>query len=196
MNTFDPVRLRGFTLIEVLIAIMVFALLASIAYASLDTLSRTAQVLRTRGTEFAELQRAVAAMDADLRQLVTRMGRDRQGRTLPVLMGDQSSLVARRAGRFNPSGLPRSQLQQFRWRNDGAALVRETWPDVIADPSDPPVARRRYDTLRLLRMRYLDADGRWHPVWPAAGATDTLPRAIEYHIESARYGELRRLVVL
>jgi len=190
-------RAAGFTLIEVLVAVLAFGLLASIAYSSLDQLSAAGTVTRERAEAFAELQRAVATLDSDLRQIVGRLGRDRDGRLMPALSGSAETLLGRRAGRDNPAGLPRSQLQQFRWSLDPAGgLRREVWPDAVADPRLPPAGVTGFGGFEALRFRYLDAQGGWHPRWPVGGRPDAMPRAIEVRLESGRFGVIRRLLTL
>ncbi|NCO18967.1 MAG: type II secretion system minor pseudopilin GspJ [Gammaproteobacteria bacterium] len=196
MTRYARNRHSGFTLVELLVALLVFGLLASIVYASLDRLSFAALGLRERAAEFAELQRAVATLDADLRQLTSRLGRDSQGRLLPALSGTAERLLSRRAGRDNPAGLPRSQLQQFRWAIEEARLVRSAWSDAVADPADRPVGRTSYPGLRGIEFRFMDGVGRWQQEWPGALPPETLPAAIEFEVESERFGRVRRLIVL
>lgn len=196
MSARRPTPASGFTLVELLVALLVFALLASIVYAGLDRMSLTSIALGDRAQRFAELQRAVVALDTDLRQLGSRLGRDRQGNLMPALAGAPDWLLGRRAGRDNPAGLPRSQLQQLRWGNGSGGVFREVWPDAIADPADPPSGRTAYRTLRSIEFRYLDPVGRWQRDWPGALPPETLPAAIEYVIETERFGRVRRLIAL
>lgn len=188
--------IRGFTLVEVLVAVLVFSLMAATAYAGLNGLISAATELRQRTTGFADLQRAVTRLDLDLRQIVTRAGRDRQGRILPVLSADSQSLLARRAGRINPGGLAHSQLLQFRWRIDDGALVRETWAGVDDDPATLPFARQRHDQMTSLELRFLDSTGQWHQQWPVSNAAMLLPAAIEYVVDTPNHGRIRRLIAL
>lgn len=185
----------GFTLVEVLVAVLVFSLLAATAYAGLNAIAGAVEAQRTRAAELAELQRAVATLDGDLRQLVSRPGRDRQGRVRPALEGGPGTLLGRRAGRLNPAGLPRSHLQQFRWRFDGV-LLRETWGAVETPPEAEPVGRARFGSAGDVAFRYRDADGLWHRQWPVSGRRDALPSAIEYVLDTAAWGPVRRVVAL
>ncbi len=185
----------GFTLVELLVSLLVFSLLAATAYGALSTLTGVAGDYRQRSDELAELQRAVATLDADIRQLVGRQGRDRDAGLLPVLQGDSSSLLCRRAGRANPAGLARSELQQVRWSTGPDGLLRQVWPEVDSAPSTPPSGQTRYAPFERAAFRYLDAAGVWHRRWPA-GSGDALPSAIEYVLDTPRLGRIRRLVAL
>ena len=186
----------GFTLIELLVAVLVFGLLAAAAYGGLNALSEAAGVHRERSAAFADLQRAVATLDGDLRQLVARQGRDRQGQLLPALAADRRSLLARRAGRINPAQLPRSQLQQFEWRIEQAGLVRRSWAEVDTPPASDPIGRTVFGSVSGLALRFRDAQGGWHRQWPVAGPPQALPSALEYVLETAAFGRVRRVVVL
>jgi general secretion pathway protein J len=189
-------RGAGFTLVELLVAVLAFTLLAAAAYSGLDALTAATAAQRERADRLAELQRAVATMDADLRQLVSRLGRDREGRSLPALVGRETTLLGRRAGRPNPAGLPRSQLQQVRWRETPDGLVRETWAGLDTPPSEPPVGAARFDVAGTLRLRYRDAVGNWHRDWPVGGRPRELPSAVEYVLDAPPFGRVRRLVAL
>ena len=186
----------GFTLVELLVAVLVFGLLAGAAYGGLNALSEAAGVHRERSAAFADLQRAVATLDGDLRQLVARQGRDRQGQLLPALAADRRSLLARRAGRINPAQLPRSQLQQFAWRIEQAGLVRRSWAEVDTPPASDPIGRTVFGSVSGLALRFRDAQGGWHRQWPVAGPPQALPSALEYVLETAAFGRVRRVVVL
>jgi len=186
----------GFTLVELLVAVLVFGLLAATAYGGLDALSAAAGAQRERSEAFAELQRAVATLDSDLRQLVARRGRDRAGRLLPVLAGQRQALLGRRAGRINPAGLPRSQLQQFDWRIGPDGLVRRSWGEVDTPPNADPVGRTVFGSITGLTLRFRDRQGAWHRQWPAANPPQMLPSAIEYVLETPVFGRVRRMVAL
>lgn len=189
-------REAGFTLVELLVAVLVFGLLAATAYGGLDALSAAAGVQRERSAEFADLQRAVATLDGDLRQLVARRGRDREGRSLPVLGGTDGELLGRRAGRVNPADLPRSQLQQFAWRIEQGVLVRRSWAEVDTPPDDTATGRTVFDSISTIELRFRDPSGAWHRQWPAATPPQILPSAIEYVLATRRFGTVRRVVAL
>lgn len=186
----------GFTLVELLVAVLVFGLLAATAYGGLNALSIAIDAQRERSAAFADLQRAVATLDSDLRQLVSRRGRDRQGRLLPVLGGDSRILLGRRAGRMNPADLPRSQLQQFEWRLEPDGLVRRTWPEVDSAPDSPPTGRTVFGQATGIEFRFRDSSGAWHRQWPASSPPQLLPSAVEYILDTPVFGTIRRIVAL
>jgi len=189
---------RGYTLIEVLIAVTVFGVLAASAYVALDGLSRAALEHRQRSDELAALQLTIARFDADVRQLITRPVRGFDGRRQPALTGGRQSLTGTRAGWANPSDLPRSHLQRFSWRFEGDEFVRMDWPVTDAAAGTRAWTEGMLDDLQQLGLRYRDAAGAWHEQWPPprAGEAQSLPAAIELVIDTRRFGAVRRLLVL
>lgn len=189
-------RAGGFTLVEVLIAVLVFGVLAASAYVALDGLSRAASSHRVHSAELAALQLGVARLDADLRQLTTRTVRVDGGRA-PALLGERDRLIGIRAGWANYGGSERSHLQRFGWQFDNGELSRLHWPVTDPAPGALPQLDAVLDDLDEWQFRFRDASGGWHERWPLdAGQIDGLPTAIEVNFVSRRFGPIRRLLVL
>ncbi len=187
----------GYTLVEVLIAVTVFAVLAASAYVALNGLARAAMEQRERGESLAALQLAVARFDADLRQVATRPVRLSDGGHEPALTGGRQNLTATRAGWANPAGLRRSQLQRFSWSLQQNSLVRLSWPVTDAAAATQPMADSVLNDVRIIEFRYRDGTGRWHDQWPPAqGGVGALPVAVELSLDSRKHGVVRRLLVL
>ena len=191
---------RGFTLVEVLVAVLVFGLLAAITYGGLNTLAQTSGEQRERAAEFAELQRVIATLDRDLRQLASRPVRQPDDTLAPALIGNTSNLIATRAGWANPGGQRRSQLQRFEWQFQGSLpeprLVRRYWPVTDAAAGTPDIVHLQSTAIQALSLRYRDGLGQWHTRWPVDGQIANVPSAIEYRLQSERFGQIRRLLLL
>jgi general secretion pathway protein J len=63
---------RGFSLIELLIALAVFATMAALAYGGLDSVARTRAELGRQQDAFRDLMRGVGLIERDLRQAISR----------------------------------------------------------------------------------------------------------------------------
>lgn len=192
-----PSRARGYTLVEVLVAVLVFSVLAASAYGALDGLSRAAIDQREHAEALADLQLTIARLDADLRQLTHRATRNPLGQLEPPLSGSTRGLIATRAGWGNPSALKRSQLQRFAWQYDNSVLSRLTWG--VTDPA--ALTAPQVDVLDLdlndFRLRFRDPAGGWHDQWPpVSGPAPALPLAVEIQLDTERFGSIRRLLVL
>jgi len=183
--------------VEVLVAVLVFAVLAASAYTALNALSRAAIAHRDHAAELAALQLSMTRLAADFRQLSHRSVRNRFGQAGPALSGTPTGLEGTRAGWANPSGLRRSQLQRFAWQFDGQDLIRLAWP--VTDPAlgVVPIPETIDLAVRDVRLAYRDRNGAWHDQWPPRSSGDqVLPAAVELRLDSERFGSLRRLLVL
>ena len=187
---------RGFTLIEVLIAVTVFAVLAGAVYFSLNLLADAAFTQRQRSAELAELQRALARMDADLRQVVTRPARSTDGALQPALAGSRDRIEATRTGWLNPQRHQRSDLQRFGWFSDGQGLIRSSWPVTDLASATPRADERVLEQALELEFAFLDPAGQWLESWPASDAVHGLPRAVRYRLHGGRFGFIERVIVL
>lgn len=187
---------RGFTLIEVLIAVTVFAVLAAAVYVSLNALADAAFTQRQRSAELADLQRSLARLDADLRQVATRPVRGADGQLLPALAGRRDRVEATRTGWLNPMQQQRSELQRFGWSADGTSLVRSSWAVTDLTPASARLDERLPVQIAELEFAFLDPAGQWLESWPPDESLYSLPGAVRYRFESARLGRIERVIVL
>ncbi len=195
-------RLGGFTLLEILVAVAIFAVLAAMAYGGLNSIVRAQVAVRESSDALDALARALARFEKDLAQAYSRSSRGAYGTIESALIGDSNSLsvstMVVAATATGPSASParvRHTLAQGRWlRMQSAAL------DLA--PSTPEAARLILADFSGASLRYLDAQLIEHDRWPPANAAleganaDTLPRAVELRLTSKRFGEIRRLIAL
>ena len=108
----------GFTLVEVLVAMAITALISVMAYTGLSSALSGAESMRAAATRAHEINQALSMLSRDLRQVVNRPVVDELGQLSPALSGGElapDSLVLTRAGWHNSTGAPRSALQRVRW---------------------------------------------------------------------------------
>jgi len=194
----------GFSLIELLVALAVFASMAALAYGGLDSVVRTRAELVRQQTAFQELMRSVALLERDLRQASARPVRGNFGESLPALLGGGDRIEFTRMGFANPQSEPRSNLERVSYLLDGDALERGVFPVLDRAPGTTAEVTRLRSDVGAFRIRYLDRINRWSEIWPPlpnASATTSappaqLPRAVEFRIDTREYGEIVRVVEL
>ncbi len=140
-------RQSGFTLIEVLAAVAVFAVISAISVGLLASALRSQEQIKVAMAGLSATQRLKALLREDVGQIVLRPVRTTQNGTDPHLFmvnGRQNTdfsssgdvfMVLTRRGWANPGGVqPRSSLQRVRWLYDGETIWREAdpYPDVAA----------------------------------------------------------------
>jgi general secretion pathway protein J len=189
-------RSRGYTLIEVLISVSVFAVLSGSVYLALSAMADAAFVQRERSAALAELQLSVARLDSDLRQLVSRPVRVAEGGVAPALRGDSTGFEATRAGWGNPADQRRSQLQRFGWRRSGEVLQRQF--HLVTDGISSASAQTE-DVLagvQAFEIEYRARNGRWLDQWPPGLDPGLLPTAVRYRLYRSEFGAVERTIVL
>jgi general secretion pathway protein J len=196
-------RQRAFTLIEVMVAMAVFAVLAAFAYGTLSQTLLSAEILGDRMDRLQALQRTMRTLADDLQQLAPRPVRDELGDNLrPALdTGFQSGFAMEltRGGWNNPIVLPRSTLQRVGYRVEDNELVRYHWYALDRTLNNNPVAVTLIDGVEGLEFRFLVGDNEYSNQWPPINRPGGLgarqrPRAIEVTLRLEEEGEIVRLV--
>ncbi len=190
----------GFSLIELLVAVAVFALASALAWAGLSAVTDTRQHLALEQKDFAAVQRSVDFLARDLATAVDRPVRAGPGGRRPGLVGDQGRIAFTRMGIASELQSTASALERVVWFVDNKALVRGRYA-VLDRPDDSGLIQRHMDEqIRGFELRYLDHAGNWVRRWPPADRKNAdpaaLPRAVEFRIRFESMGEIRRVVEL
>lgn len=190
-------RGRGFTLIEILVALVVFAAMAAISWGALGQIARTRSALAVEQDRFAAIVRSMSDLERDLRQAIARPLRGNYGEQVPALLGSSDRIQLSRLGFANPRAEARSNIERVIYAVDNASLRRGRY--AVLDRAAGSVAdwHELLDQVAEFRLRYLGPDGNWRDQWPPRDSSpEELPRAIELRIRLDDLGELRRVVAL
>lgn len=193
---------RGFTLLELLVAIAILALVAVGSYRLLvDTIATRDQGL-ARERALRELQRADMILQRDLLQLAPRAIRDEFGDVQPAfLLTPEGAMEFTRRGWRNPLQAARSDLVRVRYRVDQGRLLREHWATLDRARAAAPEKTVLLEGVTDFHLQVF-ANGSWIPDWPPL--TDTrrdpktlpLPEAVEVRFSQPPWGDIRRVILL
>lgn len=192
-------REAGVTLLELLVAIAVFAVIGVAAYTALFSVLDARSATERQSERLAAVQRTVGALGDDLRQLVDRRVRAVQpARQAPLLSqrGQGALIEFTRGGWPNPADLPRSTLARVQWTLDDGSLRRYARARPDARPATDPTRRVYLNDVADVQFRFLDRDDNWQDQWPPLNTGPGrvgLPRAVEVTLELDDWGEIRRL---
>ena len=173
----------GLTLIEMMVAILIFAIISVLAYQSFDGLLRARDRQISIQQENNELYRALAVLQQDLIHLRPRPYRDQ--------FGDQHAAYQAPTPvydvEFVRGGLPpvsgiEGGLQRvgYRVENDGR-LSRNVWPVTDPNVNTNPMQQFLLSDVRDFEVEQLDSLNFWVPTWPPLNQNlpkDQLPRMI------------------
>ncbi|MDP0588569.1 MAG: type II secretion system minor pseudopilin GspJ [Candidatus Endonucleobacter bathymodioli] len=170
---------KGFTLLELMIAIFIFAMISTAAYKLLNSVTHAKQVTDGLLDSLDELQRSYITIEKDFSQIIGRSIRDEFGdKQSAVLAPSKPATLATyengylieftRAGWRNPLGLIRSDLQRVAYALEDSKLVRYYWP-VLDRASDPELIRQivLHNVLGV-KIRLMDEKKVWKSSWPPA----------------------------
>ena len=160
-------RHSGFTLIEILVALFIFAVVGLISAQLLGRTVNAYEVLDDRGQRLSQIHRAMLVVERAMLQFRNRPIRMAQGEPLPALMiGDEGALSMTRGGWRNPLQRPRSELQRVGYRIQEEKLVRAYWPVLDRRGDEEPISQTLLEGVEDLEFFAIDQNGQEHKFWP------------------------------
>ncbi|MFT4711949.1 MAG: general secretion pathway protein J [Candidatus Azotimanducaceae bacterium] len=186
----------GFTLLEVMVAFLIFAIVGLGAHQFLRNMINTRDVTHERNTVISSTSRAFTLMQRDFSHLVDRQVRSEYGESMPPLLvgnGDYSVEFSR-SGWNNPARLARSNLQRVAYAlNDDGELQRHFWLVMDRAEDSEPITQTLIADIEDFRINVMGRNGDFTDVWPDFNSTDRLPRAVEVIVTHEKLGELRKI---
>lgn len=191
--------MRGFTLIEMLVAVTVFSVAAAMAYGGLAALTRARAQLDAQNDRIGRLQLAVGLLERDIRGVSMRYIRDGSGAPRTPLEGMRERIELSRMGFANSLELPRAEIERVGYRLQEGRLQRLRYPVLDRTPGSTPQVDDVLDRVERVDFAYVADDGRELAQWPAIGANSeaaAMPRAVIVTLTLDDLGEIRRVLEL
>ena len=187
----------GFTLIEVLIALMIFALIAAAGTGVIAVSIDNRFAVKESTDQTAELQRTRALLRADIGQVVTRRSRGPTGQTEPSSLRGGSEpgeplLVLNRSGWSNPGERDRASLQRVEYRLVEDRLERRVFTHL--DGARPGPAQVLFREVETATVAFVSA-GQEAPTFTPA-QNRPLPDAVRVRLVVRGYGEIEQLFLV
>lgn len=189
---------RGFTLLEVLLAIAIVALVAVLGYRALSALSSSETKLAAEAARWRTLDLFFARLEGDLRQAVPRPVR-RSDAHEPAWLGVPDSegngtLEFSRAGpEYTLEAHSAGQRLAYRLRNGAVEVLY--WASYDRPQGVDPTPYTLLDGVTRFQLAYLTQAGAWTDTWPQAGESE-LPRAVRVDLTLASGEAIERWLAL
>lgn len=172
----------GFSLVEVLVALLLFALIAAAGAAAIAVSADNRETMAAANARLARLQRLEALLRADLGQAADRTVRETDGRVRPYAFtggGDGLLFDFVRRGRDNPAGEARAGLQRLDYRLVDGRLERRVYPHLDGTRPGEPIVL--HDGVSGLRLTFVSR-GQQGPGW-SGSADRPLPDAVRLEMD-------------
>jgi general secretion pathway protein J len=201
-------RGRGFTLLELLVALFIAAVMFAMGYGAITQALTSRDSLKEQQAHLLELQTAVRVLEQDFMQLAPRPVRQAIGdepaqpALLGAVPGTQPIVALTRGGWANPAGLQRPGLQRVAYFLENGTLRREYWN--VLDPTLASMTTKRdlMTHVKAVTLRYLDQAHKWQEQWPPGTAIIRAqeqilrqrPLAVEITLDTEGWGKVVRII--
>jgi general secretion pathway protein J len=200
----DRLRQRGFTLLEIIVALAIFAILSTLAYRALSALIQTREQVMQETRKWREVMLFFSHVEQNLRQHVGRTARDAQGESRAEWIGrinlasqDEARLEFSRLGAADRTGFL-ADTRRIGYRLKSGTIEEMIWPAMDVAPNSEPTTYPVLGNVKRMDLHYLVAEGnRWVDEWPLQEAKALpCPAAVEM-IVTLQSGEvLTRIISL
>ena len=189
---------RGFTLLELLVALSILALLSVLGYRAVAALSDSETRLTEETRRWRALDALFSRLEADLREAIpreARIGTGVEAAWLGTTDADGNALLV--FSRAGPEFAPEvgSAGQRLGYRLARGAVEVLYWPWLDNSAGTEPTAYALEGDIAAFRIEYLDRTGAWRDRWPFAGEP-TLPRAVRVELTLAAGETVERWLAL
>lgn len=187
---------KGFTLLEVLIAIAIFSIISLSSFTIFDTVLKGDEMSKQRTERQNELQRAFLIIERDITQIARRSVRLNGEAPLEQFIqsaddsfsSEEQAIAFVRHGWTNPGLLlPRSDMQAVAYRLFDETLQRLHFNFVDAVVGEEPKVRLLISDVTELAFEFYDGK-EWQESW----SEKTLPLGIAIELDTKDYGIIRR----
>jgi general secretion pathway protein J len=192
-------RNRGFTLVELLVALAIFAIMSGFAYRSLTVMLDSRAALSKESRKWRDVSLFVGRIERDLAAVLPRKATAPSGTPLaPVSSaidaGGMPGLALSRSGSVlagNSSAGP----QRVAYRLHDGSIERFVWESVDAAPRDDPTPVALLADVTTLTFRFMDPrNSEWQVSWgPPGYAAEMVPAAVEMTLVLASGERIVRL---
>lgn len=197
-------RARGFTLLEVLVAVAIFVVLSSLAYAGLTRMLEGRDRIEAERERWRTLALAFAQLEDDLALARPRGARDVDGSVLPAFRGQpvdprplgEPSLEFTRGGVFVSGAGATTDLQRVAYRLKDGVLMRLTWPTLDRPPGVQVREIALLPNVKNLTLRLHAPNGGWSERWPIGDDKSAVPDAVELAFDVVGIGRLTRVLLV
>jgi general secretion pathway protein J len=176
----------GFTLIEIMVTVLIFAIISTVSYRIVSSLVKTNQIVEETQNKWGSLSLVSTNIGRSVNRLIPLIVRDNNGRVLPAMYG-RTELSGMYDGQLEMTlsgtigdevtGVKPPKRVGYRLYKNTLYLV--SWPVLNRSASTTPQIDVLLDDVVTFEPQFLYSDGKWYPTWPPEDSRpEVLPSAI------------------
>ncbi len=146
---------RGFTLLEVLVSISVFSMVALVSYSTLDAYIDQRERLLVHYGKLEQLQRLFILLERDIQFMIPRGVRIGGEFEAAVESENSDALISMTIAEADFRGASGVKLKRVQWRFDGRELIRAEWDVLDHDGRVEPQELVVSDKIEEMSLNYL-----------------------------------------
>ncbi len=189
---------KGFTLIEMLMALAVLSIVLAIGYGSLSQLLAQQIKLNNNHQQIRDLQVMMQLMEYDFAFASRRRIRNEYASRLTAFSGEPEKLNLTSNGRRMSKGIRQSRLQHIEYEFKNNTLRRLVWQALDGFRKEDQTVSISLVHIEGLKWQFLSPTGVWENTWPAIGqgGSSSLPRAVQLNMELSKVGPMQQIFLL
>jgi len=162
----SDLKYSGVTLLELLVALAIFAVIGVIAYSGLSITLTLRSQTEAHATQLAQLQMAFSRLGRDIEQYVNRPIRNEYGDMKPAIQGTEFYVELTCNGWRNPAQQQRATLQRVAYFVEEGILWRSYWRVLDRAQNTEALKVELLQNVESITLRYLSQDLQWYNEWP------------------------------
>ena len=188
---------RGFTLVEALLALAIFAVIAVLSYRATASMAEGEAQLSAAAQRWRTLELLFTRFESDIRQAIPRRARSggqQEAAWVGTTFDGQAAVAFTRAGSEFVIE-PNASGQRMGYRLNGSTLELAYWPAIDRETTAAPAIYPLINGVVGFDLAYLARAGHWRDRWPLLGEED-LPRAVKLTLTLDDGARIDRLFTL
>lgn len=187
----------AFTLVEVLVALLVFAVVSALSYTGLAHALETKDRLDRERAFWSQMSLAFVRMEQDFSEARPRTARDGDGSAMPAFrLRSATGRTEIDFTRASTPGLAGHGLERVGYRLSSGTLWRLTWPSIDRSPGVQPAESALLTDVESFDMRAHGQNDVVVAAWPADKNLEDLPRGVEMTVSLKGKGAFTRAFVV
>lgn len=189
--------IHGFTLIEILIALVIFAIVGVLAASSLHMMIREHARIQKADAQITQAEVAMTLLRRDFSEVIDRPITNNNGvQELGFFSAGNNEIDFTRTGIVNPLQLAQqSNMQRVGYVISGGQLIRLQWPSLDQAPNMQAAQKILLRGVISAEWQFVDDHGKLWNTWPPKNVNaeniTALPKAVSMVLHVEKIGLLQ-----